>query len=113
MPGRWKIEAGGAMRRESMSGESAASGGKARPLAAAWRVYAAGVVVPAAADRRANDGHRVYALDDAFIRMAVARDLATHGTFAVTSYEFSASSSRLPATAVFREFPRRDPEAPR
>jgi len=40
-------------------------------------------------------GHLVYALDDAYIHMAVARSLARHGVWGVTPYEFTSSTSSL------------------
>lgn len=42
---------------------------------------------------RQNDGHLVYALDDAYIHMAMAKNVANHGVWGVTPYEFSSSSS--------------------
>ncbi len=40
-------------------------------------------------------GHLVYALDDAYIHMAVARNLAEHGVWGVTRYAFTSSTSSL------------------
>jgi hypothetical protein len=40
-------------------------------------------------------GHLVYALDDAYIHMAVARSLAQHGVWGVTPYAFTSSTSSL------------------
>jgi hypothetical protein len=40
-------------------------------------------------------GRLVYALDDAYIHMAVARSLARHGVWGVTPYEFTSSTSSL------------------
>jgi hypothetical protein len=42
-----------------------------------------------------NDGSFVYALDDAWIHMSIAENVARHGVFGLTPYEFSASSSSL------------------
>ena len=43
----------------------------------------------------ATHGHLVYALDDAYIHMAIAKNLAAHGVYGVTSHEFAAASSSI------------------
>jgi hypothetical protein len=58
-------------------------------LAALW--IAAGIAQYLAALR--TQGHLIYALDDAYIHMAMAKNFAQHGVYGVTRYEFSSSSS--------------------
>ena len=43
----------------------------------------------------ATHGHFVYALDDTYIHMAIAKNLSAHGVFGVTSHEFTSSSSSI------------------
>ena len=71
-----------------------------RALRKHWPVVAATLVlwlvlagVLAVSVRR--NGGLVYALDDTYIHMAVAKNLVHHGVFGVTEYEFSSSSSSL------------------
>jgi len=42
---------------------------------------------------RVNQGHLVYALDDAYIHMAMAKNFARHGVWGVTPYQFTSASS--------------------
>ena len=44
---------------------------------------------------RQNQGHLVYALDDAYIHMAIARNFSHYGVWGVTRYEFTSSSSSI------------------
>ena len=60
-------------------------------LAVFW--MAAGVLV--AVSLRQNDGHLVYALDDAYIHMAVAKNFVQHGVWGVTQDGFTSSVSSL------------------
>jgi hypothetical protein len=62
-----------------------------RRIAVAVFVLAAAVLV--AWSLRHSGGHLVYALDDAYIHMAMARNLVEHRVFGVTRYGFTSSSS--------------------
>lgn len=42
-----------------------------------------------------TQGHPVYALDDAYIHISMAKNFSQHGTWGVTSHEFSSTSSSL------------------
>ena len=42
-----------------------------------------------------NQGHIVYAIDDTYIHMAIAKNLAQNGVWGITKYGFSSSSSSL------------------
>jgi len=66
-----------------------------RMLAAALLVYSAAVLGLAHASYLANDHHIVYALDDAYIHMAIAKNIVQYGTFGITPDEFTLSSSPL------------------
>lgn len=56
-------------------------------------VFALAAAVLVAWSLRHSGGYLVYALDDAYIHMAMARNLAEHGVFGVTRYGFTSSSS--------------------
>lgn len=47
------------------------------------------------ASMKKNQGHLVYALDDAYIHMAIAKNFSRHGTWGVTRHEFSNSSTSI------------------
>jgi hypothetical protein len=42
-----------------------------------------------------NHGHLIYALDDAYLHMSVAKNFALYGTWGITPYGFTSSSSSL------------------
>lgn len=42
-----------------------------------------------------NEGHYVYSLDDAYIHMAMAKNMALNGVWGVTKFEFTSSSSSI------------------
>ena len=47
-----------------------------------------------------NDGHIIYTLDDPYIHMTLAKNLAQHGTWGVNATEFSSSSSSILYTSL-------------
>src|SRR5579884_733752 len=42
-----------------------------------------------------NDGHFIYAFDDPYIHMAVAKNFLLHGVWGVTPYGFTSSTSSI------------------
>jgi hypothetical protein len=73
-----------------------------RRIAVAVFVLAAAVLV--AWSLRHSGGHLVYALDDAYIHMAMARNLVEYGVFGVTRYGFTSSSSSPLWTLLLETF---------
>lgn len=47
-----------------------------------------------------NDHHFIYPLDDTYIHMSCAKNMAQHGVWGVTPYQFSSSSSSLLYTSL-------------
>ena len=68
---------------------------KVYPLLAAFAVFAAVMALLIHASLMRTEGHLTYALDDAYIHMAIAKHLAQNGVWGVTPYEFSSASSSL------------------
>jgi len=64
-----------------------------RPFLIAAGIYTATVVAILIASFRAADGHFIYALDDTYINMAMAKNFALHGVWGVTPYAFSSATS--------------------
>ena len=63
------------------------------PLPAALIILLAATTVLGVAMVGASGGHLVYPLDDTYIQMAIAKNLAAHGTWGVTRFEFSGAGS--------------------
>jgi hypothetical protein len=62
-------------------------------LAGALIVFVIGSGLLARACLRAAGGHFIYALDDSYIEMAMAKSLALHGIWGITRFGFTSSSS--------------------
>jgi hypothetical protein len=65
------------------------------PAAVSALVYAAVSVWVVVATWRISDHHFIYALDDTYIGMAMAKNLALHGVWGVSPYGFTSSDSSL------------------
>lgn len=63
------------------------------PLVAAITILWLAVAALFAISVKQNEGHIVYTLDDPYIHMAIAKNLAQYGVWGVTRYEFTPSSS--------------------
>jgi hypothetical protein len=79
---------------------TAYTGSQTKALAASVTLFVGIVVVAFAASLRHTNGHLVYALDDPYIHMAMARNFALHGVWGVTASHFTSSSSSLLWTAA-------------
>jgi hypothetical protein len=56
------------------------------------------------ASRTGNNGHFVYSLDDAYIHMAMAKNLALYGVWGVSKYQFASCSSSILWTLLLSFF---------
>jgi hypothetical protein len=70
------------------------------PLAAACAAFLTVTIVFLAASLRANNGQFVFAQDDPYIHLAMARTLANHGVWGLTPAGFAPASSSPPWTAL-------------
>jgi len=70
------------------------------PLLVAIAVLCAVLAVSIALVLKHSEGHLIYAIDDPYIHMAIARNVAEHGVWGVTRYEFTSSSSSLLWTSL-------------
>jgi hypothetical protein len=55
--------------------------------------YAGACLLLYVASVRHTGGHFIYPLDDAYIHMSLAKNIAQHGVFGVTQYDYAAASS--------------------
>jgi hypothetical protein len=71
-----------------------------------WPIFAAAaillvlVMILLSLSVKQNEGHLVYALDDAYIHMAMAKNVAQHGVWGVTRHAFSPSTSSILWTLI-------------
>jgi hypothetical protein len=65
------------------------------PLLLSAAVFLASLAAALRTALRGTDGRLIYALDDAYIHMAVAKNLASRGIWGCTPFHFSSSSSSL------------------
>ena len=78
------------------------------PLFIAIGIYVLVTVAILIASCRGTGRHLIYPLDDTYIEMAMAKNIATHGVWGVSPYEFSSSASTplfvLTLAATFKLF---------
>ena len=63
------------------------------PFLIAASVYSLLTALIVAQSCRLTGGHFIYALDDTYINMAIAKNFALHGVWGITPFEFSSASS--------------------
>ena len=65
------------------------------PLIAALLVFWGTVALVLSSSVNSNDGRLIYALDDSYIHMSIAKNFAQKGVWGITEYAFSSSDSSL------------------
>ena len=70
------------------------------PLVAAVAIFISLLFLTLNKSLALNHGRFVYALDDAYIHMSIAKNFALHGVWGVTRYHFSSSSSSILWTLI-------------
>lgn len=65
------------------------------PLFSAVAMFLLLITVLTVASIRQTGGHLIYALDDPYIHMAMAKNFSEHGVWGVTRYEFTSTSSSI------------------
>jgi hypothetical protein len=65
------------------------------PLLVPLAVFLVSLAAALSTALKETDGRLIYALDDAYIHMAVAKNLASHGIWGCTPFHWSSSSSSL------------------
>lgn len=63
------------------------------PVSLALLLLLGSIAITLPAMRSQGEGHLIYPLDDTYIHMGMAKNLATHGVWGVSRYHFSSSSS--------------------
>ncbi|HEX8098186.1 MAG TPA: hypothetical protein VF507_09125 [Pyrinomonadaceae bacterium] len=81
--------------RQPAAGNRAGSLTRHWPVFAALALYFAVTLTLLHLSTARNGGRLVYALDDAYIHMAMAKNFAAHGVWGVTRHGFSASTSSV------------------
>ncbi|MBS0210329.1 MAG: hypothetical protein JSS27_15395 [Planctomycetes bacterium] len=70
----------------------------------AWSVLGAMFALALVVVLQRTGGHVIYALDDAYIHMAIAKNVAQHGTWGISPHEFAAASSSPLWTSALAAF---------
>jgi hypothetical protein len=63
------------------------------PVISVMSIYWVTIVILLTVSTNMNQGHVIYALDDTYIHMAIAKNTVQHGVWGITRYEFTNSTS--------------------